>query len=96
MDNVLPELVKQIPSLSVLAFLVMKFLVSLKDRDIALSELNKQCHDFQSGMQEKHRENVAVMATALSQNTQALSANTHALGRVESVLDDLDTKISGT
>jgi hypothetical protein len=85
MESVIIEIAKQVPSLAALIFLVLKFLSSLEKRDEALANVGKQ-------VRERSKDDTDLMAKVLTQNSMALSANTHALGRMESVLDDLDPK----
>lgn len=87
------EIVKQAPSLGVLAWLVYTFLVAQDKRDQKLTELGNTCHDFQLRMAKSRVEEFEHVDEVIERNTAALTANTHALGRVESVLDDLDARI---
>lgn len=87
MDAIVTELVKQIPSLAVLSWLVYMFLENLKQRDRALNALGENCHSFQIQIQDRYKSNIMLMGTALENNTKALNENTHALGRIESVLE---------
>lgn len=93
MEQLWLEVVKQAPSLGVLAWLVYTFLAAQEKRDQKLTELGNACHEFQLGISEARREESKHVSEVIDRNTQALTANTHALGRVESVLDDLDSRI---
>lgn len=96
MEQLWLEVVKQVPSLGVLAWLVYTFLAEQDKRDQKLSELGNSCHEFQLGIAEARKEEIRHVGEVIERNTAALSANTHALGRVESVLDDLDSRIKMT
>lgn len=87
MDQLFIEFAKQAPALAVLAWIVWKFLASQESRDNKLGDIANSCHNFQAA-------STKTVSEVLDRNTTALNANTHMLGRVESVLDDLDTKIS--
>lgn len=96
MEQLWLEVVKQAPSLGVLSWLVYTFLSAQQKRDEQLKELGSTCHEFQLSISDAYKANIKGVSETIDRNTVALSANTHALGRVESVLDDLDSRIRTT
>lgn len=74
-EQVLMEVVKQIPALAVLAWLVHKGLSSLQERDQAfaraLNEIGKDCHSVQE------------------RAIDAIQENTRMMGKVESLLAEV-------
>lgn len=88
---------KQIPSLVVMVFLVLKFLDFIRTyenaraamderRAEALSRLGDNCHGFQDRLGEATRK-------VIERNSEALTRNTETLGRIEVLIGDIDKKV---
>ena len=94
MDAIWVEFIKQAPGLAVLAWIVYSFLQAQEKRDAKLTELGNTCHDFQTGISEAYKGNIKTIGEVIDRNTSALNNNTMALGRVESSLDGIESKMS--
>lgn len=89
---------KQIPSLVVMVFLVLKFLDFIRTyenarqamderRAEALSRLGENCHGFQERLGDATRK-------VIERNSDALTKNTEALARIEVLIDDIDQRMT--
>ena len=56
------EIARQVPSLLVMAFIVVKFLESNKERGQVLKDISDQCHDVQRRSMETIQENTKILA----------------------------------
>ena len=71
MDNITSELIRQCPTLVVLAWLVWMFLKHLSQRDQMLKDLGHDCHEVQRDA-----------IKAINANSKALGENQRALDAV--------------
>ena len=60
--DVLTEVLKQVPALAVLGYIVIQFLKHLEMRDQLLKSIGAECHDVQRQTSDALLENARVMA----------------------------------
>lgn len=91
MDPLFVEAAKQVPSLAVLVFIVIKFLAFVRETEVArsssLEALGDTCHAFQERLGNATQK-------VIDRNSEALEKNTEAMTRIEVILDDIDKVVA--
>lgn len=64
-----------------------------EQRNEALRRLGDTCHEFQEKLAHQADVRADRVAAVVEKNTDAIGKNTHLLGRVETVLEDIDRQL---
>jgi len=89
MDAFWVDLVKQVPALAVLCYMLMAFLGHLKHRDENDKTQQESCHNFQREMMAQATVTNTKVVTAFDRNTEALGRNNEATERLANVTEDI-------
>lgn len=91
MEALLTEAIKQVPSLAVLVWVVMRFLAHIKDSDNARTTGDERRNESMKAISDSFKvaqhEMSTRMTTTIDANTALLAKATVALNRVEDILE---------